>query len=65
MNILWGLNTYLSQLSPPGICYGVVGGLGGLIGGSVIEVKTETLNVYRNQGGIELLCRYSYIRHQY
>lgn len=57
MNVLWGLTTYLAQLKPVGICYGVIGGLEGLMVGNLIEITSELLEVYHNLGGIELLCR--------
>lgn len=55
--MVWGLSTYLAQLSPPGICYGVVGGLEGLMVGNMVDITFDLLNVYHNLGGIELLCR--------
>lgn len=57
MNVLWGLTTYLSQLSPSGACYGAVGGLVGLMLGHLVKITPELLEVYHNLGGIELLCR--------
>lgn len=56
MNVVWGLLHCLAQQQPPAACYGVVGGLQGLIRQELVALRPESLQLYRNQGGVELLA---------
>lgn len=59
MNVLWGLKTYTSKLDGGVALYGAVSGLAGVVHQRLLEITDERLELYRNQGGIELLGRSS------
>lgn len=56
-NVITGVFDYLKQLNPNNKIYGFIGGTSGLFEGSYVEIKEETLKLYRNTGGYDLLGR--------
>ena len=56
-NVVAGLFDYLHAMNPTSKLLGFIGGTSGLFEGSCIEVTEETLRLYRNTGGYDLLGR--------
>lgn len=56
-NVISGLFDYLHKMNENSKLYGFIGGTSGLFEGSCIEIKEETLSMYRNTGGYDLLGR--------
>lgn len=54
-NVLTGLFDALKALNPQSQLFGFLDGPGGIIAKKTIELTTETLAPYRNQGGFDLL----------
>jgi len=56
-SVVAGVFDYLHQMNPRSRVYGFIGGTSGLFEGSCIEIQEETLKLYRNTGGYDLLGR--------
>eukprot|EP00397_Hematodinium_sp_SG-2012_P001762 GEMP01001767.1.p1 GENE.GEMP01001767.1~~GEMP01001767.1.p1 ORF type:complete len:1263 (+),score=241.68 GEMP01001767.1:74-3862(+) len=56
-NIVWGLHNYLSSMKTPGRLYGILMGGIGILNLHCIEITVESLEAYKNQGGLDLLGR--------
>ncbi|KEP61795.1 UNVERIFIED_CONTAM: phosphofructokinase domain-containing protein [Hammondia hammondi] len=57
LNAVMGVLEYLENLSPKGICIGILGGILGLVHGWYTIVDRRSFSLFRNQGGLDLLCR--------
>eukprot|EP00916_Digyalum_oweni_P012114 GHVL01020015.1.p1 GENE.GHVL01020015.1~~GHVL01020015.1.p1 ORF type:complete len:1455 (+),score=293.94 GHVL01020015.1:23-4366(+) len=57
MNIILGVFEYLKSMDTPGVCVGIVGGITGLMNGHNKIIDSERMSRFRNQGGLELICR--------
>lgn len=56
-NAVMGVLEYLDNMTPRGECIGVLGGLLGLVNGWYTKVDKQSFSLFRNQGGLDLLCR--------
>ncbi|PFH31219.1 hypothetical protein BESB_030930 [Besnoitia besnoiti] len=57
LNAVMGVLEYLENLTPKGECIGILGGILGLVNGWYTLVDKESFALFRNQGGLDLLCR--------
>eukprot|EP01071_Lankesteria_metandrocarpae_P005773 Lankesteria_metandrocarpae@DN4123_c0_g1_i1.p1 len=57
LNVVYGVHDYTANLNPPGTCVGILGGLVGLIHGYATVITEHKLALFKNQGGMDLLCR--------
>ena len=54
-NVISGLFDSLRSLSPTSILFGFFGGPSGILEGKSVEITSEALSPYRNQGGFDLI----------
>ncbi|CBZ52548.1 hypothetical protein NCLIV_023360 [Neospora caninum Liverpool] len=57
LNAVMGVLEYLENLAPKGVCIGILGGILGLVHGWYTIVDKQSFSLFRNQGGLDLLCR--------
>ena len=57
-NVVSGVFDYLQSLEPKGECVGILGGWKGLMSKWIRPITRETVDLYKNLGGQELLCHF-------
>lgn len=55
-NVIAGIFDYLQQNVPGSILFGFKGGPAGIMKGKYVEITSEFLYPYRNQGGFDIIC---------
>lgn len=57
-NVVSGVFDYLQSLEPKGELVGILGGWKGLMNQWIRPITRETVDMYKNLGGQELLCHF-------